>query len=252
MAQNRNSEHVQQLEKELSSESREEQLVTFLGTYGTHILVTLAVLLVAILLGYVWHMVSRGKAETDYLTAETAFQKLEAMTGSATPITDNPDYIALQTMLAKHPELESRYDGRLAQTFLRLGDMNLAVVYADKALKQLATENLPFYEEYSKTSLLIAQGNYRDALKRATFLQKRMREQSAGSDHGFLPDLLTLNQIRLAALYQQLKMPAEELKAWQESGMAIHTERSTVLDSIKTGQITLQDFIQAREKALRI
>lgn len=240
---------------DITEESREEWLASWLAEYGRQLLVALAVLLILLLLSYVWHLSSKGKAETDYLAAENAFQQLEKEgLDKSSPAAENPSYLTLKEILARHPELGSRYNGPLAQMFLRLGDQKLAMTYADKALKELATEKLPFYEEFSKTSLLIAEGNYRDAYKRAAFLQKRMREEAARPDPGFRPALLVLNQIRLATLLQKLDIPAEELKAWREIGQLTQNNEasSEILNTIKTGQISFKDYIQVREKDLRI
>lgn len=238
---------------EIDSESSEERLASFLTQYGKPLLLAAGLLIALLLGGYLWHAASRGEAEGDYLLAETSFQQLTKVQAGETSLADNPSFVTLKKMLAKHPELGARYDGPLAQTLLKLGDVPLAVVYADLALKELAKENMPFYEEYAKTSLLIAQGDYRDAFKRASFLQKRMKEEmqtkNSSVTRGFSPQLFLANQLRLAALLQQLDLPAEELKAWQEVEQLAAS--SHFLDEVKVGEVPFLQFVRAREAELK-
>ncbi len=126
----------------------------------------------------------------------------------------------LKEIIDRHPELGTRYNGLIAQTFLRLGDIKMALQYGQKALQELSRENLPFYEDFSKTSLLIADGNYADALKRAEFLGKKMNESLTGNKEsqarGFGDILFISNLIRQAMLQQRLTNTEGELVAWQE------------------------------------
>lgn len=252
------------LEKNLDfvSESGEERLASFLSLYGKQLLITVAVLLLCLVGAYVWHRVGQGHAETDYSNAEKSYQELLQVKGQdrSKPLAENESYLILQGILARRPDLESRYDGPLAQIALERGDLKLAALYADKALKQLMAENLPFYEEFSKTSLLISEGNDREAYKRASFLQKRMREEAQSVNAGFRQSLLVFNQIRIASLMQRLGMRSDELQAWQEVQQLAAAEAANsgdrpaanLLETLKTGQVTFEDYLRAREKALRI
>lgn len=249
--------HTHNIDKDLAfaQESSEERVASFLAAYGKQIAIFAAGLLLCMLAAYAWYRVGQSHAITDYTDAEKAFEELQQAKAPQSPLAENPAYITLQKMIKSHPELESRYGGPLAQLALQQGDLKLAAQYAGPALQQLVAENLPFYEEFSKTSLLIAEGNDRDAYKRAAFLQKRMLEESQNANAGFSPSLLVMNQIRIASLMQRLNMKSEEAKAWRdverlaalpsaEQGLSA----ASLLDTLKTGQVTLQDYIRSREK----
>ena len=125
--------------------------------------------------------------------------------------------------------------------------MEPALVYGDQALKRLSEEYFPFFEEFSKTSLLLVQGSDQEALKRVLFLQKKMEE--IGTKSG----LVLLNQIRLAMLYGRLGNKDDEIKAWNRWDQLVTTNPQAaqqIADGFKTGKVTLADYIAARKKDL--
>lgn len=240
--------HSHRLDKKLGlvSQTTDERLAIFLSTYGKQLLIAGAITLLMLLGAYMWHKIGQGHAEADYLKAEKAYQELLQDQDPPKPLKDNPAFEALQTILTRHPELTSRYGGAIAQIALQQGEIKLAVQYADHALKQLINENLPFYEEFSKTSLLIAEGHDREAYKRAAFLQKRMREEMQNADAEFRQSLLLFNQIRIASLMQRLGMRGDERKSWQEVQQLASSTNSRLLEGLKTGQVSFKDYVQSR------
>lgn len=229
---------------QITPESGEERIAAFLSEYGRAFLLGLSILIGMTLVIIAWTMYSKGQSENDYFRAEEAFQKLTQIRSVQDNITNNTDYQELEAILVRHPELHQRYDGPLAQTFLRLGEVPLAISYADKALKQLSSEDLPFFEEYSKIALLIAQGNDREAFKRATFLQKRLNEENVSSRRV----LGLFNEIRLAALMQRLAVKPEELKLWREVQQQPTAQQ--LLGDLRTGDVSFLDYVRAREQTL--
>lgn len=249
------------------SEPLAERLAAWLNHYSSAIGYIAGGLVISFFILYFWGYRTVGQDEKDYIQAEVSFSEFSATPpGEVDPAT-NLSYLALKTILDSHPELASRYNGLIAQNFLRLGDMKMALVYGQLALKDLSDENLPFYEDYSKTSLLIADGNYSEALKRSEFLGKKMKESIAQSGRnvqarGFGDTLVLFNTIRQALLQQRLGNAPAELLAWQElqrltqpnqknSDTISHESLAHVLAVFKTGKIGLDDYIEARKKTLQ-
>ncbi len=248
----------------------EEYLANWVEDYGVKILYAIggATLLVAIIA--VWGMSGGNDTVEDFLVAQEAFERFNGTPPGETNPSENPEYLKLKAILEADPSLATRYNGPLAQTFLRLGDMPLALFYGQKALNALAREDLPFYEDFSKTSLLIADGDYKTAVQRAEFLHKNMLESDphldrSEAERGFGDTLFLCNALRLATLQQRLGNAQEELRRWQElatlieendldnkDGLRLNNETiAQVKAAFKTGKVAFNDYIGARTQNLR-
>ncbi len=151
--------------------------------------------------------------------------------------------------MLRHPEIKPKYQGALAQTLLIEQQTPQAQKYADDIFKRTQPEHLQLYQDYSRTSLLIAEGHYADALPQAVQLKTKM-DQSNADNHSFL---YVYNLIRLALLYQQNNQPALELKAWEElQTQTLRLESVLAVSQIfKVGQASLNDYIEERQRILK-
>ncbi len=254
---------------DVGPEPMEEKVAQWLKTYGSAVIYSGLAIFSLMLVLFVWNQFTAHADEKDYLQAEASYRTFSALPSDQQSPATQPSFLELQSILEKRPELASRYNGLIAQTFLRLGDIPLALSYGQKALKNLSDESLPFYEDYSKTSLLIADGKYPEALKRAEFLKKKMTESGALTNdapftRGFGDTLYAFNLLRLAGLQRQLSNTDAELAAWNEIEQLLTAKESArgkgaltqhsiqnVLATFKTGKVGLLDYIEARKKSLR-
>lgn len=238
--------------------------------HGSTVLYTGAAIILALIAMFIWNYRTTGADEADFLQAAVSYREFSAIGEEITDPANSPSFVQLKQIIERHPELGPRYNGLVAQTFLRLGDMKMALAYGQKALTELTRENLPFYEDFSKTSLLVADGALPEALKRSEFLGKKMNESltTSGRDadaRGFGDMLYLSNLIRQAMLQQKLGNAEGELVVWQDvqriAGLqdsessktsAIRPEAfARVATTFKTGKVGLVDYIEARKKALR-
>lgn len=249
-----------------SEEPLEEKVAQWLKAYGSAVIYGGASVIGLLLLLFAWNHYTANADEKDYLQAEASYRTFSTLPSDQSSPATQPSFVELEAILEKRPELASRYNGLIAQNFLRLGDIPLALSYGQKALANLSDENLPFYEEYSKTSLLIADGKYPEALKRAEFLKKKMTEsKKAPTERGFGDTLYTFNVLRIAELQQKLGNASAELAAWTEAAQLLSPNKETlsaqqglrqhdsdaILATFKTGKVGLLDYIDARVKSLR-
>lgn len=211
--------------------SHEDRILPFLQKHGKNIAIAFALFIALLVVALIWQIRTHARSEGEYIAAERAFAALQLLPAGQTHIEDNPDYKRLVGILKNYPELSSRYDGGLAQTLIRIGNVPLAMTYADRALQDLSVENLPFYEEYAKASLLITEGHKKEAYKRAVLLQKHMEElmtKGAQPSSEFGKVLLFLNRLRLATLLETMQMPQEAALAWS----AVINEARTTQDPL--------------------
>ncbi len=223
------------------------KLADWFQEHGQKLVYAAGGILAVLIVGLIWSTQHKSASEKAYVSAEMAYDKFFKIASDQTDPAHEQPFLSLKEAIDAHSDLGSRYDGSIAQVFLRIGAMEPALVYGDQALKRLAQENFPFFEDFSKTSLLIVQGNDQEALKRALFLQKKMTEAS-------VKDALTLlNQIRIAMLYGRLGFKDEEIKAWNQWDQLVTTHPKAaqqIADGFKTGLVTLADYIAARKKEL--
>ena len=242
---------------DLTSPPHEEYILPFLQQHGKKLIAIFALTFLFFVITLLWQIRHNARSEAEYMAAERAFSALQAIPAGQEHIENNPNYKRLTAILGRYPELESRYDGQLAQTLMRIGDLSLAMPYADRALKGLSAEHLPFYEEYAKDSLLITQGHEKEAYKRATMLQNRMEELLATNDSAahqkFGSVLLFLNRLRLATLLEKMNMPQEAPLAWINVNVEARNTQDPVLrnllNSWHSGDLSFARYLETQKTA---
>ena len=199
------------------------------------------VILVAALFGlYRWHANSTLQTEKDYLVAAKEFAVLQQNPSDANALKE------LTQVLNKTPDLHSKYDGVTAQLLLTQSNTQAALPFAERTLKRMSTENIPYQVEFAEITLLISQENYKAALDKSIALKQHMHNNET-TDAG----IYSLNLIRIALLQQQLNNPKEELAAWNEwkNASQILSNSKTyysVLNIFNEGQFSLEQYIQSR------
>lgn len=224
----------------------EEWVAQFVSDYGRSLLVGLALLLGVLLLGYSGYVWLRGHSEKDYFAVSSALEQLQNAKEFRGSSKAEKAYQTLVLQLERHPELEPRYAGAVAQALLRLGAIQEALPFANRAIALLQRANLPFYQEYAKISLLGGEKQFRDAYQRAAYLQRRIEEEPQESQMDFGPVLEQLNQVRIASLLQQLGAKGDETKAWQDLRLLKGTD---LLYSLRADGITFSQYIDERIKS---
>lgn len=192
-----------------------------------------------------------AKAESDYLQASVefaAFQKGES----------KESLERLTAILGRRPELHAQYDGLIAQILLNNGDLSKAKEFANLALKRTSTEDLPYYSDFAKTTLLISEHHEQEALNQALALKKTMQAQQSNQSK-FGPVLFAFNLLRVAMLQQQLGLHEEEAKTWKEwkdyanaSEKSVATSISprvfeTIENQLAEGKFSLSNYIESRQ-----
>ena len=188
-------------------------------------------------------------AESDFFQAQTAFTHFQEAAADSESSSASAEIDQLNAIMQRHPEIKPKYQGSLAQTLLIEQQAPQAQKYADDIFKRTQPEHLQFYQDYSRTSLLIAEGRYADALPQAVQLKTKMDQLNA-DDHSFL---YVYNLIRLALLYQQNNQPKQELETWEE--LQTQTQRLEAVLAVsqifKVGQASLNEYMEERAKTLK-
>jgi hypothetical protein len=189
----------------------------------------------AVLIGYF----QSGPNASSYAQASAAFAKWEAAPQ------DEALYSGMREAVRQAPALGKRYEGVIAQNLLNTERLDEALELANRAINRVESE-APLHSQYARTSLLIEQGNYQEALERSVGLKEQLLQEDAGSL------LYAHNLLRIAFLQQELKNRPGEKAAWEELenflGASAHAD--LVMANFSDKNIDLTKYISERKKNL--
>lgn len=152
------------------------------------------------------------------------FQKNEKLSSETIETVEN--------ILKRHPELHAKYDGLLTLAYLSQQNTTKALAHIHQVVGRV---ELPFlYEQYVQTSLLIAEGNYEQALTAA----KQLRVDLVGKE-GY-ERLSGMNLLRLAFLAETVGDPIVCTEAWEN--LRLHPLFPTIQVFFTEGKISLSDY----------
>ena len=206
--------------------------------------------------------VAKSKAEGDFLAAKAAFAKWNSDSKL-----DSVHLQTLKSVIKKHPELAAPYESQIIQKMLALGEEKKSRHYVENLLKRAANKPNSYYTKFSKTSLLIEQGERSVALERSVRLKEEMLSDNnfrqAAMRYG--STLFAFNLLRIAMLSQALEQSDKELVAWRElaeyakwdnvgnEAPAIHLDPKAfdeLLSHFTDKNLSLKDYIKYRETRL--
>jgi len=232
---------------------------------GKVVVITAASLLVVLFVTYQLIGKFGGKSRTDFTQGDIAYAAW------ASKEKFDPElFKQLQKPLSSHPELNQKFGAMIAQRLLSLNEGKRAQSFGLAALKRTQGSPAGYYNQFSKSSLLISDGKLKEALEGAKRLKQAMEE-----DQGFWEGqqspmrigsvLYAFNLLRIAFLEKEAGSPMGELLAWQElirkaGWNGVPAESITydpeayvaLLQNFKEQDVTLLDYIHTRLKALSV
>jgi hypothetical protein len=205
--------------------------------------------LIAVLILVSWLVTLRAlNTENDFFQAQTAFTQFQQ--AAITPIDNSSDVDLeqVEAIMQRHPELQPKYEGPLAQTLLINGQIPQAKVFIQDVFNRTQPDHLSLYQDYTQTSILIGEERYFEALQQAQQLKSTLDQLKVEAT----PILYVFNLIRLAMLFQQTGQPEQELKAWEElQNQPQRTEAVLAASQVlKVGQASLNQYIEERRHVL--
>lgn len=254
------SSHLDSLSGNLFEENKWADWLTQNGRYLGYGLLALILVLI---IGYRFSASRTANSENDYINAENDFQLFQRAIADRENGTSEQALKNLNAQLQRHPELQAKYQGAIAQALITAGLAAEAQVYANPTLARTNEENSPFYSDYAQTTLLIGNQQYAPALERSLALKQKMEEnrQNTASVKEQASDLLYFfNLVRVGMLQQQLGLTAQEKETWQEwehlsrvmSNSPNLTNIMAQLNLLSVGNLTFLDYIAERVRVLSL
>ena len=241
----------------------EGYITDWLSIYGKNIFYGLASSLVLLLIIFAFSNGQNSRNEQEYIQAANDFALFSKANGEQEQELANGALTRLNSAIGKHPELHAVYDSSLAQIFLNRSLEKEAKPYAEATFARVKSNDLPFYTDYAKTTLLISQKDFKTALENAKTLQEKMNEALTLSTRSFGDELFAFNLLRIAMLHQEVGNQSEELKTWQEwksyaalnQGLTANSLNPqafrSIIQQLAIGAFSLPDYIAYRELLLK-
>lgn len=244
----------------------EDSIIDWLSRNGKNAIYILLGLIALFLVVYRLSSRNTSQTEKDYLQAANEFAQFES--NKLTDPSSNAEALdRLNAIMSSHPELHAAYDGAIAQTLLNRGQATEAKPFALATLKRTQSDNLPLYNDFASTTLLISDQQYKEALEKSQALKQKMLDDlgqtNNQSDLAFGDMLFAFNLFRIAMLQQQIGDGKAELQTWQEwkryAGLDKAKEPNkisqaafrTLIQQLAIGSIALPDYISYREQLLK-
>ena len=170
-------------------------------------------------------------ARNHYFTADQAFEKWMHQ-GEA--------FEKLEIALSHHPELETKFGALIADKFIGQNEGDKAQPFAQNVFSRVLKQT-PEHTAFAEGSLLIAKGNFRDALSRSISLKDRLGENTL---------LYGFNLVRIASLYRALELRDQEIASLED--LERFMQRNISIKEILNecfceGELTLVDYISQRK-----
>lgn len=192
-------------------------------------------------------------AESNYLLAENYFAELKhSFSKEAKSDNTTTDLKNLITITKDYPELESRYDGNIAQMLILLDRGKEASPFAERSLKRVSKDQLPEFLIFSEITLHIAEADYTQALEKSKSLKEQMLQNNKAS---FNNHLFAFNLLRIAMLEEKTGSDTGESEAWKEwkkyangtDNQKLASAASTINNLLKEGEFSLNEYISIQE-----
>jgi hypothetical protein len=197
---------------------------------------------------------------------ETDFIAFESLRKSIDPYSSK-EVSKLKAYSKKYPELAAQVDSLLAKAYMYQKDVALASALTSRNALEGFLINA-YYLDFSKVSFLIEQRQFGEALALTIDLQKKILEDASfwrekDLNTLFGADLVLFNQFRIAMIFKEMGNASEELAALTELKNMIVEGTARGFNSIPrevierfeshflSGQLSLLDFIAARERILQ-
>lgn len=194
----------------------------------------------------------------DYFQAEADFNRFKT---DSNPDEQKQSLKDLAAILKKLPDLQSKYDGSIAQLLLDRNETDQAQPFASRNLERTEKNHLSLFTEYAKTSLLISNGKYAIALQNTKSLIDNLKKAklASPSNEEFSEALYILALLRSAYLEEKEGNNEAEKMAWLElketlqslkeqivSNAALDSQTASLLTALDDREAPLDSYIEMR------
>jgi hypothetical protein len=218
------------------------RFIEFVGSYTKEIIYAALILICLLFLVFKIFSVFSSKNEKDYFIARQDESKIFKPDQAASATS------SLEQIVKNHPDLQSKYDGLIAQALLIQNTPQKALPYAERNLQRVKNDSIPLYIESTANALAAAQGDLKSAHAKALELKEKLVKDPESVQ------LYLYTLLRLSTLEEKLNLPKEE-KAHLEEFLAVEKKNplgfETFNRSLSLQGAPLKGYIQSRLNLLK-
>lgn len=182
----------------------ENPFVEWINKNKSNLIYGFLILIATIFLLYRFMAGTASRNEKDFYAADTYGSKLYVAEDAKDNITK------LNEIVARQPELASKYDGTMAQTYLLLNMPEEAKPLMERNLSRIQED--PYSQSSAKISLLVGEGKLKEAYSESLKLKEGIKKANIDS----VPLLYLYNMYRIHSLSLAVAPKEEQKKNLQE------------------------------------
>lgn len=198
-----------------------------------------------------------SRSESDYFMAEKEYQKiLKSMQDGEKNDSLKSSFESLQKILKNSPSLASKYEGVLTEAYIIDENNKEALLYGKNVLSRVKKNNLPYYNNFSEITLLIANNELENSLEESLILKTNLEKEKEKDEQSFsyLEKIYAYNLLRIPFLQQKLEKYEEALSSWQKLDEYLYLSKSETIyfqesknlleNLFSSEKISLKNYIQ--------
>jgi hypothetical protein len=218
-------------------------LIHWFSSYKKTILNSLCLSIVLLFFLFQWMGRTKKTHFMNHLEAERIYTQWEGASYE-----DQGELLSsLQKMMTSYPELQQKFDIRIAQRLLEQRRESEALPYVDRVIARVSPPLL--HTEFSRISLDIAHGDFKRALEES----KRLRVMIDETEEMMI--FQAYNLLRIALLEEEVGTTQGESEALQEilhrnSSPMFREALQSLQNSLDEGGASLFDYIAQRQTKL--
>lgn len=218
----------------------ENPFVEWVNKNKSNLIYGLLILLAAIFLLYRFMSGTATRNEKDFYAADNLGAKLYVAEGAK----DNISKLA--EIVARQPELEAKYDGLMAQTYLLLNQPQDAKPLMERNLSRIQED--AYSQSSAKISLLVGQGKLKEAYLESLKLKDSIKKANIDT----VPILYLYNMYRIHSLSLQIGTKDEQKKnlaEWmdlEKRGQSVGVTPvlfSDFMQVLNVGDVSFQNYL---------
>lgn len=211
-----------------------DQWIDWLQDKQRHFFYGITVIVAALFVAFQMFGKFHKPTTSRFITASQVFEKW---------ISQGEAFEKLDHILASSPDLATKFGVQVADKFIAQNEGEKAQPFADAVLRR-AYAHTPHHSTFAEGSLLIAKGDFREALTSAVTLKEHVEPSSL---------LYGFNLVRIASLYRAINAGDQELSALDELDTYLKSQTEitpVLLECFREDSLTLTDYISHRKTAI--
>lgn len=212
----------------------ENKFLHFIRQHWSKLLLSVLTLACLLVWGERFFTSNRSQNRDDFFVANKIFEKLQK--GEILPV---ETVETVEKILARHPELHTKFDAPLALAFLSQHNAAKGLVYAHAALDKVGGYLPAYYQTFAQTGFCIVEEQFLPAFEEASTLCHQLENRPE------YEVLHAMNLLRLLFLAEKLNLADAKQEAWGK--LKLLPVHESLKPLFHEGSLSLEDYMQTNQ-----